>query len=83
MCETSNYAAPPATAWLIFAKQSARRNDILREEVCHFWTVHICIAKTLTQRNQRRWLFIMTAEVTHLEGPPANGRAHHSNDAAG
>ena len=25
---------------LIFAKQFEARNDILREEVCHFWTAH-------------------------------------------
>jgi hypothetical protein len=40
MCDASNNAAPQP-ACLIFAKQFARRNDILREEVCHFWTVHI------------------------------------------
>src|SRR4030095_12762407 len=50
MCETSNYAAPPATAWLIFAKQSARRNDILREEVCHFWTAHSAFASRVEEQ---------------------------------
>src|SRR4029079_15172555 len=40
MCDASNNAAPQP-ACLIFAKQFAPRNDILREEVCHFWTLHI------------------------------------------
>jgi hypothetical protein len=31
---------PRSQHGLIFAKQFEARNDILREEVCHFWTVH-------------------------------------------
>jgi hypothetical protein len=40
MCEASNKLEPRQPARLIFAKQSAACNDILRADVCHFWTAH-------------------------------------------